>query len=153
MKNSGLLSIAVLCFLLAGVPPGSLQAESASKSKLWAAVSASQPIYTRDQAEHLQLNFALVNDGDKAIDPKGNSWRLNINGKDLPDSEFIFLNGPRPWGWDSLRPGQSLAFGISLGERMLQPGIYRIIWKGRDFETVPLILRVVSETKHPIRTR
>src|SRR5438477_5099998 len=110
MKTRFLWPILTLfCAVLIGA--ASMIAQTPAKLKIWAAVtSVPGPLVTAGQVERLQIHFAMVNDGNKPIDPKVSSWRLNINGKDHPDSEFMFANGPRDDRWKSLPVGDCLQF-------------------------------------------
>jgi hypothetical protein len=116
-----------------------------TNGNLWAAVSVPEPLVTTGQVDRLQIQFAMVNDGKEPIDPKVRSWRLNINGKDHPDSEFTFGNGPRDNRWKSLPAGDRLQFGYALGNWFKTPGVYRIIWRGEGFESAPVVFRVMSD--------
>jgi hypothetical protein len=58
-----------------------------------------------------QVSFAMLNDGTEPIDPKDRTWKINVNGKDHPDSQFVFFNGPRQVGLESLSPGEHMLFG------------------------------------------
>jgi hypothetical protein len=49
--------------------------------KLWAALSVPEPIFQVGQTERLQIYFAVVNDGDTAVNPKiGSSHLFNKRG-------------------------------------------------------------------------
>jgi hypothetical protein len=138
-------ALALFCATLVGANTGLAQAPA--KGSLWAAVSVPEPLVATGQTGRLMLYFAMVNDGDKPVDPKVSSWRLNINGSDHPDSEFTFANGPRDARWKSLPAGDRLQFGYALGGWFKEPGIYRVTWKGDGFESAPVVFRVVSEAK------
>jgi hypothetical protein len=117
------------------------------KEKLWTAVTVPEALITTGQTDRLMLNFAMVNDGEKSIDPKVSTWRLNINGRDHPDSEFTFGNGPRDNRWNSLPAGDRLQFGYALGDWFKKPGVYKVVWRGEGFESAPVVFRVMSQMK------
>jgi hypothetical protein len=120
---------------------------SKEKVKLWAAISVTEPLVVGDRLQQFVVFFALANDGGTAIDPKDETWRLMVNGREHPDSQFIFSNGPRDQG-KSLRPGEHILFTYAMGERFKEPGTYTIIWKGERFESAPVVFRVVAQKKN-----
>lgn len=119
----------------------------AAKGLLWAAIGLSKPLVTCDQLQQSQLTFSLVNEGETPIDPKVNSWRLSVNGKEHPDSSLVFQNGPRDTRWQLLPPGNHLSFSHALGNWLKRPGVYTIVWKGDGFESAPFTFRVLDQ-KH-----
>src|SRR6185369_5266450 len=86
------------------------------KCSLWASLSLNRPIFQEGDTETLQINFTLVNDGDKAFDPRIRASKIVVNGKALDDSAFIFGNGPRDARFDALPAGDYLLFGWGLGK-------------------------------------
>src|ERR1017187_8867930 len=64
--------------------------------KLWAAISVSQLIFGVGQTEKLQISFAIVNDGDRAINPKIVSSHFFINGVEPKYWYMTIGNGPKP---------------------------------------------------------
>ena len=130
------------------VAPNSAAAKPAtaigrSNANLWAAVSVGEPIVPRMRVKRLVIHFALQNDGKEAINPRVESWRVNINGTDHPDSQFTFANGPRDDRWESLPAGDYLRFTYVLGDWFKEPGTYKVVWKGDDFESAPVFFRVL----------
>jgi|ERR1700736_3867419 hypothetical protein len=84
------------------------------------------------------LMFVLLNDGEFPIDVEGRAWKLVINGKELPESGWIFGNGPAPvGGWDALKPGDSYHFGKSLriSDYFPRHGKYGVSWRGKAFQS------------------
>ena len=147
MKHRAVLMIiTLLCASLVGM--GRAFAAVPTNGNLWTAISVMPgPLVTTGELERFQMNFAMVNDGKRPADPKVRSWRLNINGKDHPDSEFTFGNGPRDNRWNSLPAGDQLQFGYALGDWFKKPGAYKVIWRGQGFESAPVVFRVISEMK------
>ena len=118
----------------------------APKAKLWAGLGVTSPAVRAGdvtRAEFFTVSFALVNDGEKAADPEIRASRLLVNGKDLKDWDFIIANGPRDKSFDSLPAGQSLQFGSALGSYFTEPGVYKIQWKGKSFESQVVEFRVL----------
>src|SRR5262249_43727471 len=57
-----------------------------AKSKLWAAISVSQPVFVAKNVTVsgiFQINFTVVNDGDMTVDPEISTSKLFVNGKQL----------------------------------------------------------------------
>ena len=117
------------------------------EKKLWAAISASTPI--RDwpalSVDVFMVQFGLVNDGDKTVDPEIESSQLLVNGKQLENWDHIIGNGPRSKNWKALAPKDHVHFGYALGKHFEEPGIYKLKWKGKDFESAEIVLRVMPK--------
>jgi hypothetical protein len=112
---------------------------------LWAALSINHAIFKAGQTKDLRIEFALVNDGDKVIDPKIPESRIIINGEEFADSGLVFGKDVRI---KPLAPGESLQFNVLLGDHFKDPGIYRISWKGSDFQSPEVMLRILAEKAH-----
>jgi RNA polymerase sigma factor (sigma-70 family) len=126
--------------------PGAGKAKAAEEAKpLWAGLSINQPVFREGGTELLQLTFSMVNDGDKVIDPKIAASKLIVNGKPLPDSAFIFGNGPRDDRFTALPPGDFLLFGYGLGSRFKKPGVYRVYWEGEGFRSPQVVFRILAK--------
>ncbi len=113
--------------------------------QLWAAMSINEPLFQEKWTKNLTLHFTLVNDGSKVLDTEtliGNS-RIIVNGEEMKDSAFIFSNGPRSAEWKALPPGGAAQFSRQLGEYFQKPGEYKISWKGNEFETLPVVFRIM----------
>jgi hypothetical protein len=129
------------------------------ETKLWAAVSVSDPVLDWDNLAWelgtrapFMIHFYLVNDGDKVIDPKIRSSKLLINGKAFKgkggsDWPYIAANGPRDGRWKALPPGDYLAFGYAFRDDFKEPGTYRVKWKGEGFEAPEVVFRVMPRKK------
>lgn len=113
----------------------------------WVALSVSEPLVHPNRLKQFQVYFAMHNDGIKPFDTKMVSWRLNINGKDHPNSQLLFFNGPKDERWQSLPAGEYLLFTYALGEWFKSPGTYKIMWKGDGFESPPVYFRVLALDK------
>jgi len=87
----------------------------------------------------------VVNDGDEVIDPRIADSRIVINGKELSDSSSILRNGLKDAQAGALAPGDSLQFGVVLGDRFKEPGTFRISWKGTSFHSPEAVLRILPE--------
>jgi len=104
--------------------------------RLWAAISVAQPVYRLNEVSTLQLNFAVVNDGDTAANPNVEASRLFINGSELKDWSFAVSN--------VLPPGQALSFTYQMGSRYFaMPGVYTVRWEGPNFHAAEITFRVM----------
>jgi hypothetical protein len=118
-------------------PVTSAQPQSAQPQKFWAAISVSQPVFQLKEAGTLQLNFAVVNDGDTAANPNVEASHLFINGSEAKDWSFAISN--------ALPPGQALSFAYQLGSRYFaMPGVYAVRWEGQNFRAPEIIFRVMQ---------
>jgi RNA polymerase sigma factor (sigma-70 family) len=115
--------------------------------KLWAAISVPRPVFHEGDmgAGIFQVNFVVVNDGEKTTDPECGSSRLLVNGKELEDWGFVVANGPKDRRWDALPPKDHLSFGYALGKHFDKPGVYKVVWRGKKFESPELVFRVLPK--------
>jgi hypothetical protein len=120
-----------------------------SDSKLWAAISATQPIFHEGDTGPgaFQIHFVVVNDGDKTIDPECESSRLIVNGKDLDDWSFHVSNGPKDRRWNALPAKDHLSFSYALSKNFAKPGVYKVVWKGKQFQAPEIVFRVLPRRK------
>lgn len=163
MRSVTLILVAALIAVTAGAQeaPKRREAPKAAKEvRLWAAVSVSDTILNWDDLTWevglrppFMIRFYLVNDGDKAIDPKIESSTLFINGKeckgedDKVNWQQSIGNGPRDDRWEALPPGDYIGFGFAVGDSFKEPGIYRVKWKGEGFESPEVTFRVMPRKK------
>ncbi len=133
--------------LLASAEPQEREKAPEATKKLWAAISVSHPVYVpREQGElgdPFMIRFGLVNDGNQVVDPDLDASQLLINGKPLPEWRVIIGNGPEPKNRHALPPGQRISFGYEFGRHFTKPGIYKVVWKGKGFESPEIIFRVL----------
>jgi hypothetical protein len=116
---------------------------------LWAAIGVSDPLFREAWTKDLMLHFTVVNDGSETIDPKIESSKIIINGEELEPSSFIFSNGIRSTNWNALAPGEALRFSLGMNEYFKKPGIYKVAWKGENFEAPVIVFRVMpSKSTH-----
>jgi len=112
---------------------------------LWAGLSVKHSIFKAGQTRDLRIEFTLVNDGDKVIDPKIAESRIIINGKELADSASVLTSTSKDAPFTALAPGQSLQFDCPLGDHFKEPGTYPASWKGAGFQSSEIVLRVLPE--------
>jgi hypothetical protein len=125
--------------------------DTADKKKagsLWVGLSVNHPIFRAGQTKELRIEFTLVNDGDKVIDPKIPESRIVINGKELSDSGVILRSVPKEARSQALSPGESLQLDCLLGDQFKEPGTYHISWKGADFHSPEVVLRILPDRPH-----
>jgi RNA polymerase sigma factor (sigma-70 family) len=104
---------------------------------VWAALSVSPLLFQEGGQGGPRVTFALVNDGDRILDPKISSSKLLVNGKALPN----FLRGEVRFR--SLKPGEHLLFSVTLSEAIQKPGVYRLSWEGEGFRAAQTVFRVL----------
>jgi len=98
--------------------------------------------------EHVLLAFLIVNDSDSVRNVAAGSWKLIINGAELPDSGMIFGNGPGPvGGWNELNPGENYQFGkgLPVSTYFKKPGEYRISWRAQGFQSSTVSIRIPAK--------
>jgi hypothetical protein len=110
---------------------------------LWAALGVSHPLFVQGRAQDLSIDFTLVNDGSKPIEPKLAESRIVINGKELAESGWIKGSGVRAADIRSLSPGERLEFRLPFGDYFHEPGIYRVSWKGQRFHSPEIVFRIL----------
>ncbi len=111
---------------------------------LWAALGVNHPVFDQGAVKDLNIEFTLVNDGPETVNPKLTESQIVVNGKALEDSAFILGNGPRDGRFEALPPGNSLRFGYALGKYFETPGVYRVAWRGGNFQSPEIVLRVLK---------
>jgi hypothetical protein len=102
--------------------------------------------------EHVLLLFTLLNDADIPADTQTGPWKIVIDGRDLPDSDFILGNGPRPsGGFGVLKPGDSYEFGTQLPVAKYFPEKreYRVAWRAGNVSSSTLVVNLDTLIRHP----
>ena len=120
-------------------------AEPKEAGSLWAGLSVNHIVFKAGQTTDLRIEFTLVNDGDKVIDPKIPESRIVNNGKELSDSGILLSNVPKVARFKALSPGESLQFDCLLGDQFKEPGTYRVFWRGSGFQSSEIVLRILPE--------
>jgi hypothetical protein len=123
-------------------------ADQKTVGSLWAGLSGNHPIFRVGQTKDLRVECTLVNDGDKVIDPKIPESHIVVNGKELSGSGLILSNAQKDARSRSLSPGESLQFDCLLGDHFKEPGSYHISWKGADFHSPEVVLRILPDRPH-----
>ena len=117
-------------------------------AKLWAGVSASSPnvtsnaLFTVREAERLMIGFAVVNDGTDPVPFERGETELVVNGQSVAGFGDAFRDGPV---WARLVPGKPFSASLGLGKHFAKPGVYKVQWRGKGFESAVLEFRVVGE--------
>ena len=99
---------------------------------LWAAITVNHAVFRSGETRDLRIEFTLVNDGDKALDPQIGKSRIIVNGEELSDSGLILSNGPRDARFGALPPGATLQFGYALGKPLRTAGSLSGLVAGRE---------------------
>jgi hypothetical protein len=146
MRVRILVLLAVSLLFAADRPPKEEKPKPATK--LWAGVSVKHLVYRPGaQQGPFIINFAVVNDSDKAIDPELESSQLLVNGKELEGWSFTMKNGPRDDRWNALPPGDYDFFSVNMTRHFKAPGLYRVAWKGKQFQATAIEFRILPEAK------
>jgi hypothetical protein len=141
MKASLLCSAALLLLLLQ-----SGEVNQVSQPRLWAGISAEQPLYTDDGRRNVVINFALVNDGDQAVLPEVEQSTLYINDEMIGPGHLFAPSE----GVASLEPGAGTTYSIGLAHSTLnKPGVYKITWEGKSFKAGPIEVRILPRKSTP----
>ena len=142
------LTLAVISSACSGpgdsVPVVTVQGASAP-IHVWAAVAVTSPVlYTSQQ---VNVYLAATNLGSEPIARTlvKEETVLVVNGEEWPG---IFRYG---LGSDKtpLAPGESQQFNYQLTNRFRKPGVYRLVWKGKGFESLPFEFRIVNDPFKP----
>jgi len=110
---------------------------------LWAALSVNHSAFAADEMKDLKIEFTIVNDGTRPIEPGIAGSRIIINGQELGDSAGILGNGPRDARFTALPPGSHLRFALRLSDHFQAPGTYRVSWRGEGFRAPEISFRVL----------
>jgi hypothetical protein len=108
-------------------------------------LSINNPIFKAGQINDLRIEFSLVNDGDKVIDPEIAGSRIIINGKERSEPGSIVGSASNAPPFKALSPGESLQFGVLLGDQLKEPGTYRVSWKSASFQSSEIVFRILPE--------
>lgn len=147
-----IVSVAVMC-LIALTQPVFAQtaiAESPTNKRLWAGIGSHYSAYKVNAAgvfdNQVQIAFTVVNDGIMAADPELNASQLLVNGTviDRWPNQIAFGIGPAK-NRDSIPPGDLTMINMDLTSYFPKPGLYKVKWKGKAFQSNELILRVLKE--------
>jgi hypothetical protein len=120
-------------------------ADQKKAESLWAVLSVNHPVFRAGQTKDLRIEFTVINDSDKPIDPKITESQILINGKELGDSGLILSSVQKGDRSEALPPGQSLRLDCLLGDCFKEPGIYRVSWKGAGFHSPEIVLRILPD--------
>jgi hypothetical protein len=143
MAKSLFVALAALVAMLPGLSAQRRNENQHPTEHLWAAITVQQPIFSEGGTDALQIKFGVFNDGPSTVNPKVGSSHFLIDGVEPKDWRNVIINGLRTPYFDSLPPGESLAFGKVLGRYFQKPGIYKVRWQGDNFRSPELTFRVV----------
>ena len=95
------------------------------------------------------FRFRLTNSSNADVDTKPVSWRIIVDSVpfSIPRRKTVFmdLNGPQPidgWGMLSSRQTYEFCRTLDLADYVSQPGTYTVWWKGKEFESTPVEIKV-----------
>jgi hypothetical protein len=133
----------VLTCLFASVMPA--QDHAGTTQPLWAGMSVSEPVAIEGSTAHIELYFAIVNDGNEPIDANElfALSDLSINGVPFGGWRITAGNGPRSAG--PLQPGDALRLNFELGKYFEKPGVYTVSWSGPGYKASDITFRVLAK--------
>jgi hypothetical protein len=142
--------VIVLPFLLAA--GGDIEPAKMELGPIWAGVTVNRSMFDwrprikilGEEPQRVMLTFTLMNDSDRTIDPEVRQSELLINGKPFERWQFILGNGPRDEWREALPPGEFTVWGYSMNDYFQKPGIYKIMWKGKRFQSREIEFRVIG---------
>ena len=117
--------------------------QASSPTSLWAALTVNHPLFEQGHTKDLTIEFNLVNDGNKVIEPRIQDSVIVVNGDELADSSSMLGRGSKNSRFQSLPPGGHLQFSCALGDRFDKPGIYGVSWKGTGFQSPEIKIRIL----------
>jgi len=85
-----------------------------------------------------------MNDSNRVLDSSTSSWKLVIDGKEVPDIGGQLWMGPRPTGgYDTVPSGNTFQFGkgLSIREYFPEPRDYKIYWKATGFKSNEAVVK------------
>jgi hypothetical protein len=149
MRRSACLLVLCTCPLVAGAD---VEPAKVGLTSIWAGVSVNRSIFDwrprvkigGEEPQQLMLDFSLMNDSDKTVDPEVRSSELLINGKPFERWQLCLGNGPQDERRDALPAGEFTAFSFRMNDHFQKPGIYRILWKGKRFQSREIEFRVIG---------
>lgn len=139
--------ILMIVALASGCSPSRSADAQQTEATLWAGLSINRPLFREGRTQDLQFYFVVVNDGREVVNPKIEDTRIIVNGAELEEGTGmpIFRNGLRPSNINVLQPGDSIEIMPVLGTYFDKPGAYEVSFKGADFETPPIVFRVLPK--------
>lgn len=149
MRRMDRKSVFIIVLLVVGLSCVSRASAELQRPKLWAALSVNRSLFHEGGTKGLSIHFTLVNDGEEIVAPNIESSKITINGAELEDSRLILGNGPRDDRWNALPSGKAIEFAYALEDYFKKPGIYRVSWKGENFETPTIEFRVMPDKTNP----
>ena len=89
----------------------------------------------------VSLALLLLNDSDSPMDKEVSSWRISIDGVDVPNRQTVggALIPPAP-----LQPSEHFKWGIGLPVATYFPhaGDYRVSWRGKHFQSPTITVKI-----------
>jgi hypothetical protein len=119
--------------------------KAAPPPKLWAGISVMQPLFGGDITEEVLVYLAVVDEGDKLVNPGIKSCALRVNGKVPTYWADTVRSGLSDGREEALPAGDYLVYGWNLTEHFQEPGIYKLDIKGEHFQTSEIIFRVLPK--------
>jgi hypothetical protein len=146
---------AIATLLLAGVVGMSLGAGGprgepvnpgkAEGPKIWSAISISRPVFDPDTftIDRPKVHLGLVNDGTQTLETGLRDSVLVVNGQPRRGEAWdaALKAGLRGDTWEKLAPGEHAGVACQLEDVIKEPGVYRVSWRGKNFESPEVVFR------------
>jgi hypothetical protein len=115
--------------------------------KLWAAIGISKSVFDPETwtIDRPKVHLILVNDRTHAIETGVRESVLVVNGKPRPGEAWdaALEKGLGGNTSEKLRPGEQLEVVCPLQEVITEPGIYRVSWRAKNFESSEAVYRLM----------
>jgi hypothetical protein len=118
-----------------------------AQGKLWAVIGIVPPVSVRDRSnKHPSwMELCLANDGTQTVETGAEDSVLVVNGQPRQTRDWLMPNnGPGGPEWFKLPPGGYTGFLRPLGWMITDPGIYRVSWNGKNFQSPEVVYRIIK---------
>jgi hypothetical protein len=150
-----LVAEALGTFLGAGGTRGEPVKPDPEEPKLWSAISISRPVfdpYTFNvDRPKVRIHLGLVNDGKQVLETGLRESVLVVDGQPRRSAAWdaALKDGLRGNMWEKLPPGEHTVVACSLDDVITEPGVYRVSWRGKDFQSPEVVYRIIPRHIKP----
>lgn len=135
--------LSIVGLLVCPVKPQGAASSTVKCAGLHAGITAS---FTQGyETPGVLVSFLLLNDSDSDLAASPESWKLIVDGKVLPDSGYLFGNGPQPSeGYATLRSGATFQFAkaLPISKYFPEKREYKISWAGKNFQSPTVLIPI-----------
>jgi hypothetical protein len=119
-----------------------------SQGKLWAAISLIPPVMLWDSLTRrpAQIELYLGNDGTQAVETGADDSVLVVTDQSQRswEGKLDLRNGLSGPEWLEMPPGGCTGKIRSLGWIITDPGVYRVSWKSKNFQSPEVVYRIIK---------